>query len=271
MHTTLLWFNDEACQDMRLSGGKGANLARMWAQGLPVPPGFVIPAYVLEQSVDAKQLRQFAQAQDYRAAQALLLQAEPPRAAILDGYQRLCDNVAVRSSACVEDSATASYAGQQETYLNVRSGDEVCVRVCSCWASFFSEHALFYRAHKGSLNDLGIAVVVQKMLTPLKAGVLFTADPVNRRRDRMVIEAVFGLGELVVSGEETPDHYIIDSVGNIKRERIVNQRVLESQEIRQLAQLGSELARLFGAPQDIEWAIEDGKLYLLQSRPITTL
>jgi pyruvate,water dikinase len=109
------------------------------------------------------------------------------------------------------------------------------------------------------------------MLTPLKSGVLFTADPVNRRRDRMIIESIFGLGEQMVSGEVTPDYYIIDLTGNIKRERIVDQRVLEPQEIRQLAQLGAELARRFGAPQDIEWAIEDDKLYLLQSRPITTL
>jgi pyruvate,water dikinase len=243
----------------------------MWAQGLPVPPGFVIPAYVLEQSVDAAQLRKLALAQDYQAAQALLQQAEPPRTAILDGYQSLGGKVAVRSSACAEDSEAASYAGQQETYLNVCGGDEVCARVRDCWASFFSERALFYRAHKGSLNDLGMAVVVQKMLTPLKSGVLFTADPVNRRRDRMIIESIFGLGEQMVSGEVTPDYYIIDLTGNIKRERIVDQRVLEPQEIRQLAQLGAELARRFGAPQDIEWAIEDDKLYLLQSRPITTL
>jgi pyruvate,water dikinase len=271
MLTTLLWFDDEACQNVQLSGGKGASLARMWAQGFPVPPGFVIPAYVLAQSVDAEQLRRLALAQDHRAAQALLQQAEPPRSSILDGYQALGGKVAVRSSACVEDSETASYAGQQETYLNVSGSDAICACVRDCWASFFSERALFYRAHKGSLHDLGIAVVVQKMLSPIKSGVLFTADPVNRRRDRMVIESVFGLGEQLVSGEITPDHYVIDQTGNIKREQVVDQRVLEPREIRQLALLGSELARRFGAPQDIEWAIEDDKLYLLQSRPITTL
>jgi pyruvate,water dikinase len=143
--------------------------------------------------------------------------------------------------------------------------------VLDCWSSFFSERALFYRSHKGSLNDLGMAVVVQKMLAPLKSGVLFTTDPVSRRRDRMIVEAVFGLGEPVVSGEVTPDHYVIDQAGNMKREQIIDERVLEPEEIRQLAELGSELARRFGSPQDIEWAIEDGKLYLLQARPITTL
>jgi pyruvate,water dikinase len=307
---TLLWFNDEACQDVRLSGGKGASLARMSAQGLPVPPGFVLPAYVLEQSVDGEQLRRLALAQDYRAAQTLVQRVELPPEAILAGYERLLQypqtdrgkeeirsspqpatrqglvyagkpkmasdftsggKVAVRSSACAEDSEAASYAGQQETYLNVSGGDAVCARVLDCWSSFFSERALFYRSRKGSLRDLGMAVVVQKMLAPLKSGVLFTADPVSRRRDRMIIESVFGLGEQVVSGEVTPDHYVIDQAGNVKREQIVDQRVLEPEEIRQLAEHGSELARRFGAPQDIEWAIEDGKLYLLQARPITTL
>src|SRR6266567_2751459 len=257
--TTLLWFNDEACQDVRLSGGKGASLARMSAQGLPVPPGFVLPAYVLEQAVDTERLRTLALAHDYLGAQAVIQQAGLPRETIMAGYERLGGNVAVRSSACAEDSEVASYAGQQETYLNVSGGDAVCARVLDCWSSFFSERALFYRSRKGSLHDLGMAVVVQKMLAPRKSGVLFTADPVSRRRDRMIIESVFGLGEQVVSGEVTPDHYVIDQAGNIKREQIVDQRVLEPNEIRQLAELGSGLARRFGGPQDIEWAIEGGK------------
>lgn len=267
----ILWFTDDDCRDVRCAGGKGTSLAAMTSEGLPVPPGFVIPAYVLEQSVDAARLRELALAQDYQAAQALVQQAQPPREAILAAYERLGGNVAVRSSACAEDSETASYAGQQETYLNVSSGDAICARVIDCWASFFSERALFYRSHKGSLSDLGMAVVVQKMVDPVKSGVMFTADPVNRRRDRMVIEAVFGLGEQVVSGEVTPDHYVVDHAGTIKREHIVNTRVLEQEEIRQLVKLGKELAKRFGAPQDIEWAIADGNIYLLQSRPITTL
>ena len=150
-------------------------------------------------------------------------------------------------------------------------GDEVCLRVVDCWASFFSERALFYRARQGSLADLGMAVVVQKMLDPLKSGVIFTADPVSRRRDRMIIEAVFGLGEQVVSGTVTPDHYVVDRAGNIKREHIVDKRVLEPEEIRQLVELGRKLEEHFGKPQDIEWGIENGNVYLLQSRPVTTL
>jgi len=271
-NTIILWFTDEACRDVRLAGGKGASLAAMTAEGLPVPPGFVIPAYMLEQSVDAEQLRELVLVHDYREAQALVQQAEPPREVIIDCYERLGGGkVAVRSSACAEDSETASYAGQQETYLNVSGDDEVCARVVDCWASFFSERALFYRFRKGSLMDLGMAVVVQKMLDPVKSGVIFTVDPVNRRRDRMIIEAVFGLGEQVVSGAVTPDHYVVDHSGNIKREHIINRRVLEPEEMRQLVALGSKLATHFGAPQDIEWAIVEGKIYLLQSRPVTTL
>jgi pyruvate,water dikinase len=270
-NSPILWFHEEACREVRLAGGKGANLANMTAQGLPVPPGFVIPAYVLEQLVESSRLRDLALTQNHREAQALIQQADLPSTIVEHYIQLGADRVAVRSSACAEDSEAASYAGQQETYLNVSGGDDVRRRVLDCWASFFSERALFYRSRKGSLHDLGMAVVVQKMLVPTKAGVLFTVDPVLRRRDRMMIEGVFGLGEQVVSGEVTPDHYVVDRVGAIKREHIVKQRVLEPEEIRQLVALGTQLAKQFGAPQDIEWAIEDGSIYLLQSRPITTL
>lgn len=290
----ILWFSEEVCKNVRLTGGKGASLANMTAQGLPVPPGFVVPAYVLEQSVDVERLRALALAQDYEGAQALVHHAEPPREAIISAYEQLGGGkvfpseslseashgsgigslhikVAVRSSACAEDSETASYAGQQETYLNVLGGDEVCTRLVECWASFFSERALFYRSQKGSLTDLAMAVVVQKMLDPVKSGVLFTAHPVTRRRDRMLVEAVFGLGEQVVSGEVTPDHYVVDRAGNIKQEQIVDKRVLEQDEIQQIVAFGHKLEKYFGKPQDIEWGIEQGAVYLLQSRPITTL
>src|SRR5207245_10660855 len=168
---------------------------------------------------------------------------------IIGCYERLgSGKVAVRSSACAEDSEIASYAGQQETYLNVSGDDEVCARVVDCWASFFSERALFYRFRKGSLMDLGMAVVVQKMLDPIKSGVIFTVDPVSRRRDRMIIEAVFGLGEQVVSGTVTPDHYVVDRAGNVKREHIVDKRVLETEEIRQLVALRRTLEERLRAP-----------------------
>ena len=268
----VLWFGDDACRDVARAGGKGASLAVMSAAGLLVPPGFVVPAWVLESCVDAPRLRELAVEGDPFAAEALVRDCEPPRTAIADAYGALGGGrVAVRSSACAEDSEAASYAGQQETYLDVFGAAEVCRRVVDCWASFFSERALFYRARKGSLEDLRMAVVVQEMVEPKKSGVLFTVDPVQRRRDRMVVEAIFGPGEQVVSGHATPDHYVVDRAGTSKRERLVHGGVLESDELAALATLGRTLEERFGCPQDVEWAIADGELYLLQSRPVTTL
>jgi len=244
----------------------------MTAAGLNVPPGFVVPAEVLALSVDAERLRDLARANDHVTAQALVREADVPGNEIEAAYGRLGGGrVAVRSSACAEDSEAASFAGQQETYLNVLGAGEVARRVADCWASFFSERALFYRAKKGSLDDLAMAVVIQRMVEPAKSGVLFTVDPVQRRRDRMIVEAVFGLGEQVVSGEVTPDHYVVDRSGAVKREQLVNGGVLDAQDLVALADLGRALEERFGCPQDIEWAIEGGKLYLLQSRPVTTL
>jgi len=159
--TEVVWLDQEACHDVGLAGGKGASLAAMLLAGFPVPPGFVVPAHVLERSVDARRLRKLAGSCDHRAAQALVLACEPPRRALVQAYERLGGGaVAVRSSACAEDSQAASYAGQQDTFLGVQGVNDVCRRVVDCWASFFSERALFYRAQKGSLDDLRIAVVV---------------------------------------------------------------------------------------------------------------
>ncbi len=127
-------------------------------------------------------------------------------------------------------------------------------------------------AQEGSLDDLRMAVVVQQMVEPRKSGVLFTVDPVQRRRDRMVVEAVFGLGEQVVSGHVTPDHYVVDRAGGAKRERLVERRRARARRSSsQLAELGCALEERFGGPQDVEWAIAGGEVYLLQSRPVTTL
>jgi pyruvate,water dikinase len=271
------WLTDEACTDPTVAGGKGASLAAMAAAGLPVPPAFVILADVLEESVDAERLRVLARAQDHAEAQKLVRQSRFPRDEIVSAYERLDHSgrlppaVAVRSSARAEDSEAASYAGLQETYLDVVGGDVVCRRVVDCWASFFSERALFYRASKGSLDDLGMAVVVQKMVASAKSGVIFTVHPVSRRRDRMIIEAVYGLGEQVVSGEVTPDHYVVDRKGTVKLEHLVHGRVLDERELQALSDLGCRLEEHFGSPQDVEWAIADDQIYLLQSRPVTTV
>ena len=270
--TPVVWFTEEACRDVAVAGGKGASLAAMTAAGLSVPPGFVVAAHVLEASVDSARLRELALARAHAEAQGLVHEAEPPHVEIVGAYERLGGGrVAVRSSAVAEDSEAASFAGQQETYLNVEGADAVAARVVDCWASFFAERAIFYRGHKGSLEDLAMAVVVQKMIEPEKSGVVFTADPVQRRRDQMIVESVFGLGEQVVSGEVTPDHYVVDRSGAVRRELTPNGGVLTAEDLARLAELGCRLEDYFGRPQDIEWAMAGGEVYLLQSRPVTTL
>jgi pyruvate,water dikinase len=199
----------------------------------------------------------------------------------------------VRSSATAEDSEAASFAGQQETFLHVRGGDPLRARIRDCWASFFSERALFYRSRKGSLTDLGMAVVVQRMVNADIAGVLFTIDAVQGRRDRMVVEVVIGLGEAAVSGAVTPDHYVIRRDGRVRKAQVhkqpyaivasesggVVERPLDPDEggarkasdelLAELASLGHDLEQRIGTPQDIEWAVERGELYVLQARPVT--
>jgi pyruvate, water dikinase len=301
-------FGDARCLEVALAGGKGASLARMAGLGLPVPPGFAVPASALvaalpDGGAELRALLADAHARDALAgaaerAQAIVAGLELPptlRDAVAAAYRELGDAaaVAVRSSACAEDSETASFAGQQETYLHVRGADEVVRRVRDCWASFFTERALFYRARKGSLDDLGMAVVVQRMVDADVAGVLFTVDPTRGRRDRMVVEAVFGLGEAVVSGQVTPDHYVLARDGRVKRETLSTQphavvrddaggvreepldaerggaRTLDDDQLAALAAVGRDLQERLGVPQDIEWAIQDGRLFVLQARPVT--
>jgi pyruvate,water dikinase len=291
----MLAFGDEACLDAARAGGKGASLARMSALGLPVPPGFVVPAECLLAALPDGGEALRAALPDHDRARAIVADADPPPE-IAGAYAALGDDppVAVRSSACAEDSEAASYAGQQETFLHVRGADSVRARVRDCWASFFSERALFYRRRKGSLDDLGMAVVVQRMVEADVAGVLFTCDPVQRRRDRMVVEAVLGLGEAAVSGQVTPDHYVLERDGSVKRAQVAVQpfaivpradggteeRALDPEQggaqklgeetLRELARIGDDLEQRLGRPQDIEWALADGDLYVLQARPVTT-
>jgi pyruvate,water dikinase len=269
----VLPFRDPRCRQVALAGGKGASLATMTAEDLPVPPGFVIASTALEAAVDADALRRLMRARDVDAARAMVAAAEPPREPIERHYAELTGPVAVRSSACAEDSDAASYAGQQETYLNTDGRAEVLANVVRCWLSFFTERAVFYRQEKGSLDDVAMAVVVQQMVDSDRSGVLFTVDPVHGRRDRMVVEAARGLGEAVVSGEVTPDNYTLSRDGAVKRSRVVGaEPVLSDAECATLAALGRRLADLHGGPQDIEWAFDaDGRLFLLQSRPVTTI
>ena len=269
----VLPFGDPRCRQVGLAGGKGASLATMTAEDLPVPPGFVIASTAFEAVVDTDALRELMRGGDLDAARAMVATAEPPKELIEQHYAELTGMVAVRSSACAEDSEAASYAGQQETYLNTDGLAEVLANVVRCWLSFFTERAVFYRREKGSVDDVAMAVVVQQMVDSQKSGVLFTVDPVHGRRDRMVVEAARGLGEAVVSGEVTPDNYTLSRDGVVKKSRVVGaERVLSDADCAALAGLGRRLADLHGGPQDIEWAFDaDGRLFLLQSRPITTI
>ncbi|MQA10198.1 MAG: pyruvate, water dikinase [Pseudonocardiaceae bacterium] len=268
----VLPFEDERCREVHRAGGKGASLASMTHNGLPVPPGFVITAQAFVAAVDHETLLGHLRAQDTDAARRLVANSAPPRALIEEHYDKLpAGPVAVRSSACAEDGADASYAGQQETCLYVQDLDEVMRKVVACWLSFFSDRAMFYRLHKGSHQDIAMAVVVQRMVDATKAGVLFTVDPVTGRRDRLVVEAAYGVGERVVSGEVTPDYYALDRRGAIKKKRLVGTQIMSDSELAELAALGLRLADLNGCPQDIEWAYDNTGLHMLQSRPVTTV
>ncbi|AFM16300.1 phosphoenolpyruvate synthase [Mycolicibacterium chubuense NBB4] len=220
------------------------------------------------------------------------------RRLILSAYHELGTStvVAVRSSATGEDGADASFAGMNATITNVSGDDALIDAVVRCWMSLFSPRVVTYRASRGFTSDPAMAVVVQQMVNSEKAGVAFTADPSNGAQDRVVIEGAFGLGEVVVSGEVEPDTYIVakDTLAPLdvrlghKAFKIVrgadghdapvdlddaqaDSRVLSDEELRSIAELAIATERHNGCPQDTEWAIEDGKTYLVQARPITTL
>lgn len=310
-----LWFDELTREDVPLAGGKGANLGDMVRAGLPVPPGFVITAPAYRQVVQHADLENRIGAlllgldrsmcDQLQTVEPLIreLFVDVPipaalEASILEHYGRLGGGpVAVRSSATAEDLAGASFAGQQDTLLNVIGEAALLAAVRRCWSSLFTAQAIFYRCQHGFDDaQVAMAVVVQKMVNSEKAGVSFTVDPVLRNPYQMVIEGVWGLGEGVVSGQITPDHYKLDretceiefefiphktimfcqdGAGGVVRRPVpaerVAARVLSGDELRRLVTLGNRVEAHFGCPQDIEWAVEDGVIYLLQSRPITCL
>lgn len=311
MSELVVWLEDPECHLTEVAGGKGASLGRMRSAGMQVPPAFVVTAAALVVSLERRgllsEVRELAAGfvPDVDAAntaariQDIVLETIPAGELadqIVGSYAAMGDSafVAVRSSACAEDGEAASFAGQQETFLNVIGAGEVLDKIVECWASFFAERALFYRQSKGSLSDMGMAVVVQKQIASAKSGVMFTTDPIRRRSDQMVIEAAYGLGESLVSGLITPDNYVTRRDGRVKRSRVGKQdsmivrdaaggtatveldeemavsRVLDDTEISRLVEVGLQLESAFGSPQDVEWAYEGEELYVLQSRPITT-
>jgi pyruvate,water dikinase len=315
----VVWFMEVDKEDLPLVGGKGANLGELTKLEIPVPPGFIVTTqsyfHFLDESGIRTEIRGILKKLNPDNSKQLLKSATqikelvtkskmPQQIAdeIKDAYERLEGLVAVRSSATAEDLPEASFAGQQRTFLNIQGEDEVVSAVQECWASLFEPRAIFYREqHNLDHLKVGIAVVVQRMVQSEESGVMFTREPVTNE-EKIAIEAVYGLGEAVVSGGVTPDLYLVDKKSfatvhkmisrqewqlikrpkatkdieetNIKLpvpDTLQGKQKLSDREIITLARLGAKIERLYKFPQDIEWAKGDGKLYIVQTRPITTL
>jgi len=313
-------FSELSSADVPYAGGKGANLGQLTRAGLPVPPGFVVsaPAYAAfrHQTGLAERLDAVLATVDVEDTTALQEAAEEARRAvgesemplwlaeaIGDAYERLAEGeadvpVAVRSSATAEDTASASFAGMNETFLNVHGRDAVIDAVKRCWQSLFGARTIYYRGQRGfSQSDMDIAVVVQRQIPSTRAGVMFTIDPATGERDHLVIEGSFGLGESVVSGQVSPDRYVVEkssmsilvrsvrpkeltievvadggTITRVLSEKESRRPVLNDEEVLRLAELGVAIEREYGSPQDTEWAFDpDGRIWMLQSRPITTI
>jgi pyruvate,water dikinase len=315
----IVWFKDLSKCDIAVAGGKGANLGEMTKAGLPVPPGFVVASkayneFLKKGGINEKIMEILSNTNVDNSSELqksseeirkIIMSAAMPnsiRGDILKHYRALCNSqgkkeefVAIRSSATAEDLPGASFAGQQETFLNV-IGNEVVHGVQKCWSSLFTPRAIFYREKQGFEHaKVSIAVIVQKMVDADKAGVIFTIHPATGEKDKLIIEAGWGLGEGVVSGTVTPDHYVINKKTgelldkeitkkdvmfvkdkrtgktvkkNVPQEKVKTQ-VLTNEEIKKLAELGKTVEEYYNFPQDIEWAIEGKNISLLQSRPIT--
>jgi pyruvate,water dikinase len=263
--------------DAQVYGGKAARLSETLCAGFPVPPGFALhPDCVV------------------RAAQGQLLPSE--RAALEHSLAPFKDGaVAVRSSAIGEDGASASFAGQHASFLNVRGLDAVLAAIANVWASGQTEAARRYRARMSIAGEPRVAVIVQALVPAEVAGVLFTADPISGSGERWMVEASWGLGEAVVGGLVTPDRYVIARTGELLERQLgrkdvamvadehggtresaiddparIQEACLDKEALVRLAELGAACEGLFGAHQDIEWALSSGTLYLLQCRPVTS-
>lgn len=315
------FFEELRKEDVAVAGGKGANLGELTHAGIPVPPGFVVTSKTYDQFIKETgifdEIMDILDALDVNKNKELQASAvkikkiitettmpDEIKTIIIEAYNALCHRigkddvfVAIRSSATAEDLPEASFAGQQDTYLNIRGSEDVVEYVQKCWASLFESRAIFYREENDfDHSKVYIAVVVQEMVNAEKAGVMFTVHP-STGEEKILIEAAWGLGEGVVSGTVTPDtcwydkekNEILDYKISDKKvmfdrdpdtgytvkvdvpEDLREKRVLSNDEITQLAQLGKRIQNHYNFPQDTEWAIEGGKIYMLQSRPVTTL
>ena len=312
-------FSELSRADVAFAGGKGANLGELARAGLPVPDGFVVGAPAYAAFCEETRLRErlapvldgldvddtAALAAAAARARELVAAATMPESlagAIAAAYGELGAGrddapVAVRSSATAEDTESASFAGMNETFLNIRGEAAVLDAVQRCWTSLFGARTVFYRAKRGfSHTDMDIAVVVQRQIASARAGVMFTIDPSSGRADRIVIEGAHGLGESVVSGQVSPDRYVVDKStraivtrevrakelaiepapdgGTVTRAlsgEEASRPVLSDDEVVALAGLAVDVERHYGAPQDTEWAFDpDGAVWMLQSRPVTS-
>jgi pyruvate,water dikinase len=323
----VIWFENLRKTDIPSVGGKNANLGEMINAKIPVPPGFAISAYsykkfIEETSISSKIYEIIKETitnpndpKQYEIAskkiRELIEATRMPKKienAIKSAYEELCKRlnandvfVAVRSSATAEDLPDASFAGQQETYLNIKGADEVVKNTVKCWSSLFTPRAIFYRSEKGFAHEkVFISVGVQKMVNSKAAGVIFTLNPVTGDTSQIVIEGNYGLGEAVVSGAVTPDDFVVNkSTLKIAERRIAKKTVqyvrdpntgktvhaevpideqaqpcLNDEEILKLAELAKHIEQHYGKPQDIEWAIDrdipyPSNIFIVQSRPET--
>ncbi len=311
----IIWFKDINKNDLALVGGKGTGLGELFNNGFHVPNGFCVSALVYEDFVVKNELQDkikgFLWDLDVEDTEKLekaannikklILKApmdEQIKQRIIGAYHEMKKGfVAVRSSATAEDLPTASFAGQQSTFLNVNGDGALLKAVQECWASLWEPRAIFYR-EKNNFDHMIvlISVVVQHMVQPDCAGVIFTANPVTNNREEILVEGSYGLGEMVVSGQITPDSFIIDkktleikqkSIGTKSKQMVkakdgsneikdVDQEMQEKQcisdeQVKKLAEIGKKIEKHFKFPQDCEWAIENDEIFMLQSRPITTL
>ncbi len=309
----ILPFEKISKKDVDIAGGKGASLGEMTKAKILVPPGFIVLASAFDRFLEETDINLEVKAQLKKVdpkktttvddasevLRQLINRYSMPKdieKAVLEAYDKLrAKYVAVRSSATAEDSKIASWAGELESYLGITKKDLIN-KVQKCWSSLFTPRAIFYRIEKGlDGKEVSVAVVVQKMVEAETAGVVFTAHPVTKDKNQMVIEASYGLGESVVAGKVTPDTYVLDKkdetiidininvqTTQIKRvgtktktipipKKLQDKQVLFGKQIIKLAKICKKIEKHYSFPCDIEWAIEKNKIYIVQSRPITTL
>ncbi|MEM4266761.1 MAG: PEP/pyruvate-binding domain-containing protein, partial [Candidatus Nanoarchaeia archaeon] len=333
----IAWFKELSKKDVPLVGGKGANLGEMYNAGLPIPPGFAVTSEAFQKFIQGTKIdKQIFQILDNTnvdendeldAASAKIKSIimntpmhQDLKEEIKEAYENLNVDeevvkaggqaldiiksgreqvfVAVRSSATAEDLPSASFAGQQETFLNIRGVNKLLEAVQKCWASLYTPRAIYYRVKNNFPHEkVLISVIVQKMVMSEKSGVMFSINPATNNENEIMIEAGWGLGEAVVSGAISPDQYIVDKQTLELKEKMIREQTwmydldtnlgytvkrdipeykkkkqkLNETEIKRLSELAIKIEEHYGAPQDIEYAIEGNQIFIVQSRPVTTL